>query len=258
MKVILNLIAIAFLVTIFVVVMVVLQFKYFGPWQHTRNTEKAEAFNQTNWETGFADIYTVEVAVKMNDEMRSVSMDVICARKITTIDVSLKDANTEIRDYVKNFSPREITLPISDDYRVVFEAQLSCAKLAEDLVGQEFPFSPLYYLTAKVQHTSEPSASCQVFLNEGKFQFETLQVFPITVVATRVERVSDVLSREDYGLADIALVRERERENPPPNDFNAQLENRYTWSNDSTCWGRWDAGKTHCLPLDDKICMPTL
>ncbi len=254
MKIIVRLISIAFLVVVFVVVMTVLQFKYFGPWQHIRNTEKAEAFNQTNWETGFADVYTVETAIELNDQMRSVSFEVICARKMKTAGVSLIDNAATIREGTHNFNSRETNLPISDDYQVIFDTQLSCDRLAKDIVGQEFPFSPKYQLSVSVQHISEPNTSCTIHLKGEAFQFETLRVFPVTILSARQERISSVLSRDEYGPADAALIRALESENPQPRDLYRRFDTKYYWSDENRCWHEI---RGECAPRANTICSLT-
>ena len=243
-KIVFNLIAIGLLIILFVVVMIVLQLNYFGPRQHTRNTAKAESFNQTNWESGFGDIYTIEASVEASDEMRSVSMDVICVKKMITADVSLKNGTAYIRERFLDLNSTELTIPISNNYQVVFNVGTLCKRLAgykagqktEYFAGQEIPFSPFHHLSVTVRRLVEPLASCTVHTKGEVFQHEALRLFPMTVLSITQEPVRDILSRKEYGPADAAHIRELGRENPSQNNVFKQSGSRYYWSYENMCW----------------------
>ena len=238
-KVIVSLVAIAILIIALMLGWSVLNFKYIGPWQHERNTEKAEISNQTTWETGFADIYTIEVAVKVVGESRSVLMEVVCVPKTVTESISLKNAVFS-RKLVLNFSPKYRYISVPDGYRAIVSTQLSCGGLAKGAEEQGLPFDLEDYQRRSIRHDSEASVTC--FGHPDVGEWGTRQYFiwgsPIVVLSKSTERVRDVLTREEYGPADLAFVRKLKRESNENNYVRTDriFHRSFYWSGESQCW----------------------
>jgi len=67
-NVILSIIAIVVALPLVFLSLFALYLFVLGPLQHVWNTHRAEAANQTTWETGFADVYSIEVKIEVNNE----------------------------------------------------------------------------------------------------------------------------------------------------------------------------------------------
>ncbi len=220
--------------------------------RHSRNTERAEEFNQGIWNSGFADVYTISATFELNGETQSALMDVICVPKIETKARDIKDG-PHVWDNIVNFSRNGLVIPISDDYRIVYSSSFSCKGLANRQLQNGFPFISNAYQTVRVQHIVEPVTNCAVALYEGSVQIEGLNLHPIEVISVRQEPVSAVLSREDYGVADRAVAYEQGRRGPLRSEMYIQNADFYSWRQSNMCWGR--RGNL-CSPEAVLYCMP--
>ena len=262
MKVIVGLVAIAILIVALGFGWAVLEIKYIGPWQHERNTEKAETFNQTTWETGFADIYTIEAAIKVTGENRSFLVDVVCAPKIVTATATLKNGSASSHRSVRNFSPRYRYITVSDGYRAIVSTQFSCNGLAKDAKEQGLPFDLANYLRPSLQLSAEARVSCFGHPDGGVSQYYYIWGSPIAVLSRNTERIRDVLTREEYGPADLAIIRERKRERNEGfyirTDY-LSFERSFYWSSESMCWRDRPASNPGvCSAMAQTICEPSL
>lgn len=220
--------------------------------RHSRNTERAEEFNQGIWNSGFADVYTISATFELNGERQSSLMDVICVPKIETEARDVK-GGPYVWDNVINFSRNGLVIPISDGYRIVYSSSFSCEGLVYERLRNGFPFTSYAHQTASVQHIDEPVTNCMVGLYEGPVQIEGLNLRPIEVLTVRQERVNSVLSREDYGVADRAVAREQGRGDTFRSEVFIPNATFYSWTLSSMCWG---SGRYECLPEAVLYCMP--
>ena len=216
-KVILGLIAVAVGIPALFIGFIALNLFVYGPLKHVWNTHKAEASNQTTWETGFADIYTVAATIEVNDEKHTASMEVICIPKIETQTINFKEAHPFVWNMNINFSQQGLAIPLYENYRVVYKTNFSCGGIANQFEKNGFPFNLRHPQTVELQTTAENVTSRRIFLYEEMVQTHTTQYFPIQVLSLRQEQVSDVISRDIYGPADRAVIREREQDEPSAN-----------------------------------------
>lgn len=222
-------------------------------FRHAGNTRKAEAFNQAVWESGFVDIYTIKATIEVNDELRSITADVNCVPKIETQRADIK-GGPYVWDFSRSINPPEIFIHITENYRVVFDADFSCGSISKRAGELGFPFTDNSYRAVDIQHITDPVVSCRRAIYEGVIEFRALQIFPIEVMSMRQERVSEVLTREEYGPADRAIARRRERSEPPNNELQFSHRNTFFWRSDKMCWGANIEGIRGCKTLGQKIC----
>lgn len=217
-KVILGLVAIAVGIPALFIGFIAVNLFVYGPLKHIWNTHKAEASNQTTWETGFADIYTVVATIVVNNEKHTASMEVICVHKVETQTINFKESHPFVWNMNINFSQQGLAIPLYENYRIVYKTNFSCGGIANQLETKEFPFNLRHPQTVELQITAENVTSRRIYLYEEMVQTYTTQYFPIQVLSVRQERVSDVISRDIYGPADRAVARQREQDDPVANE----------------------------------------
>lgn len=220
--------------------------------RHSRNTERAEEFNQRTWNSGFADVYTISATFELYGERQTALMDVICAPKIETKARDIK-GGPYVWDNIRNFNRNGLVIPVSDDYRIVYRSAFSCKGLVNERLKNGFPFTASAYQTANVQHIAEPITNCSVGLDEGAVQIGGLNLRPIEVLSVRQELVSAVLSREDYGVADRAVAYEQGHREPFESEIFIRNAAFYSWRQSSACWG---GRRYECWPEAVLYCMP--
>ncbi|MBL4873685.1 MAG: hypothetical protein JKY41_09895 [Rhodobacteraceae bacterium] len=234
-RILLTLFAVALGIPAFYVVFFGLNLFVVGPLKHVWNTHRAESTNQTTWETGFADVYTIEATIEMNNEMYSASMDVSCVSKVETKTINFKDGGPFVWTTYQNLNQQGLSIPLPENYSVVFDTKSVCAGIVYQVEEKGFPFSFRRYQIVDIQQIVEPFASCRISLYEDIVQTKMLRLFPLTVLSMRTERVRDVLTRDEYGPTDRAVARERARVEPIANKFSVPNENNRGWSSDAMC-----------------------
>ncbi|MGB3314414.1 MAG: hypothetical protein WBB85_08370, partial [Albidovulum sp.] len=111
-KLFLAAVLIAFAGVVFFLVLVglsILEVKYFHPWKHHRNTAAAEVTNDAIWSEELATTYRVEAVVSVAGKAKKSSLDIQCARKVSTWNGGIKGLT--VRDTQKNFSSTYIRIP---------------------------------------------------------------------------------------------------------------------------------------------------
>lgn len=182
-KIILSLAVFAVLAVLLLFGWTALKLNVIGPWQHELNTKEAELFNQTIWETGSADIYTISTIIKIRWVSQPVSMDIICVPKMVTATSTFKNITPYRGTATRSFSPANLNNSLTEDYRE--DNSISCRELARSHVEQRPPY------------------------NSGGYQ-------SVEITSVRQTPVRDVLTREEYGPADRAVIRAQERERDAP------------------------------------------
>jgi len=259
-KVILGFVAIVVGLPALLIALYVLKFFGYGALKHVWNTYKAEAINEETWETGFADVYSVESTFQINDQWHSASMDVVCARKIETSTVTIK-GGPYFFDSVRVASLPRMATQIADNYSIVIDVRAFCHELANEYMGKESAFTALKYRDIVIQYTGEPVATCQISVYSDSVRVGQIQFQPMTVVSMRKERVRDVLSFDEFGPADRQDLNEREQQQALIDKFIAPDDRTFRWSKSGFCWwslqGVGGSRSYRCAPWADEMCTPT-
>lgn len=231
-----------------------------GPLRHVWNTHKAEATNLATWETGFADVYTVETAFWINGKPRDISMDVVCARKIETGAISIK-GGPYVWDSVQDISPPRVVAQVFDDYSIAIDLQLQCYELAKEAVGEGHPFRTSNYENVTAQYTAEPVTTCLSPRYNGAPRGVSTTIGPRSVLSVRKVPLRDVLSIDELAPADRNDLRAWQQKAL----FMALLspdDRRFVWSRPDRCRKVLiDGGSAQdgqCAPWADEICTPSL
>lgn len=210
-----------------------------GPWEHRRNTERAEAVNQALWETDNARIYSLRLEVDLAGRRVSRNIDIVCARKIETRRGSLK-IDRGARDAVISFAPRYEILPVSDEFDALFDVYLfSCSDLKQG--GK-----PAYAGFPALLRKTEPSAGCRMSY-DSPTGTERIP-FPEVVSARKVP-IREVLDRLTYGPADRDLI---------PGDPEAPRVKgpSFYWNRAEMCWKSDFTGSEDPCPAADQLLCP--
>jgi len=237
---------------------VVLDFKYIGPWRHERNTDRAEKFNQKTWETGLADVYTINVSVTSAGETRSVPLEMACMPKALTRAASIKNgiySETIVRDFRAKY--QYITRP--DGSRAIVDTRrISCEELTKNEVVEGFPFRVRFQIGQNSRLGRVARVTCFGPSDGEVSQYNFKLGAPIWALSSRTERVRDILTRDEYGPADLSIAQKIESATGYPNSPNYFPNDRkFHWSNEHSCWLQIQDHKiAGCSSVAQSICTP--
>lgn len=220
------------------------------------NTKKAEASNQITWETDFADVYSVAATIEVENEKRLILADIICVPKMETRTINFKDGGPSILKPVNSVNPPQLSIPISENFRVEFSSLFDCRYLSRKAEANELPLSMrAFRYTAQVQHISDPLVACTIDMDKGVAEYESLRLFPIEILSATKVRIRDVISRREYGPADRAEINEIERNKPSTNEVDIPTDRHFIWSRKNYCWADM---RGNCSSLGLQYCPPSL